>query len=73
MTTGAMPNKPDFTPFFGKPVREIKTNPYEACVSFAYRSFFCIVQSIECMPSPFIGIRGKTMLSRKRTTERIRT
>jgi hypothetical protein len=32
MTTGAMPNKPDFTPYFGKPIREVKTNPYESCV-----------------------------------------
>ena len=33
MTSAAMPGRPDFTPYFGKPLREIKTNPYEACVS----------------------------------------
>jgi hypothetical protein len=32
-TTAAPPGRPDFEPFFGKPMREIKTNPYEGCVS----------------------------------------
>lgn len=32
LTTGAPPNKPDFSTYFGKPLREVKTNPYEACV-----------------------------------------
>jgi hypothetical protein len=31
ITTGAPPNKPDFASYFGKPLREIKTNPYEGC------------------------------------------
>lgn len=30
LTTGTPPNQPDFTPYFGKPLREVKTNPYEA-------------------------------------------
>ena len=32
LTTAPAPGRPNFEPFFGKPLREIKTNPYEACV-----------------------------------------
>jgi hypothetical protein len=31
-TTAPPPGRPDFEPYFGKPMREIVTNPYEGCV-----------------------------------------
>lgn len=29
VSTGRPPNQPDFQPYFGKPLRQIETNPYE--------------------------------------------
>ena len=53
LTTGAPPNKPDFASYFGKPLREVKTNPYEGyasltqssgCVYRMFKHCLCVTQ-----------------------------
>ncbi len=63
LTTGAPPNKPDFSTYFGKPLREVKTNPYEGCAPLAFIE--CANFSHEFLET---GMRARIMRSQRRTT-----
>ena len=69
MSTGAPPNKPDFESYFGQPLREIKTNPYEACVARANQSRLYTARPLNnTFPTP-TGMQEKTTRSQKHTTD----